>query len=94
MKKFRFSAVLAVVVAAASMFAAGYLYGQQAAAARSADDQGFALIRELLGIVRREYLNPIPPASSLFDGAARGMLEALGDPYTRYMDGQAFREFS
>jgi carboxyl-terminal processing protease len=29
----------------------------------------------------------------LFDGAARGMLEALGDPYTRYLDGKAFKEF-
>jgi carboxyl-terminal processing protease len=92
-KKSRFSAGLAVIVAA-SLFGAGYLYGQQAAQARAADDQGFALIRELLGIVRREYLNPVPPASRLFDGAARGMLEALGDPYTRYMDGQAFKEFS
>jgi carboxyl-terminal processing protease len=93
-KRSRFSAGVAVVVVAASMFGAGYLYGQQAAAARAADDQGFALIRELLGIVRREYLNPVPPAPKLFDGAARGMLEALGDPYTRYMDGQAFKEFS
>ncbi len=63
------------------------------AAARSADDQGYALLRQILTHVRRDYLNPVPDATILFDGAARGMLDALGDPYTRYMDGKAFKEF-
>lgn len=86
-------AVLAVVLAVA-VFAAGYTYGQRTAAARPADEAGFALLRELLGTLRREYLNPLPDSQQLFDGAARGMLDALGDPYTRYMDAKAFREFA
>jgi carboxyl-terminal processing protease len=90
----RLTTVLLVVALAAGIFAAGFGAGQHTAAGRSADDQGFALLREVLATVRRHYLNPVPDSSRLFDGAARGMLEALGDPYTRYMDGKAFRDFS
>lgn len=88
------TAALLVLVLAAGVFLAGYGIGQRAVVARSADDQGFSLLRDLLAQVRREYLNPVPEASKLFDGAARGMLDALGDPYTRYMDARVFKEFS
>ncbi len=94
MTKVRLIGALLVVVLAAGMFLAGYGIGQRAVVARSADDQGIALLRELLAQVRREYLNPVPEASRLFDGAARGLLDALGDPYTRYMDARVFKEFS
>ncbi|MBI3998634.1 MAG: PDZ domain-containing protein, partial [Armatimonadetes bacterium] len=82
-----------VVVLTAGVFLAGYGAGARTATARSAEDQGFALLRELLARIRSDYLNPIPDPSKLFDGAARGLLDALGDPFTRYMDAQAFREF-
>lgn len=36
---------------------------------------------------------PAPDASTLYFGAARGMLDSLGDPYTRFMDPRAFDEF-
>ncbi len=36
---------------------------------------------------------PAPDASALYFGAARGMLDSLGDPYTRFMDSRAFDEF-
>jgi carboxyl-terminal processing protease len=90
----RITTAVLVAALAAGLFLAGYGYGQRTAAAAAADERGFALLRELLGAVRREYLNPVPDASVLFDGAARGLLDALGDPYTRYMDARAFREFS
>ncbi len=90
----RLVGALLVAVLTAGVFLAGYGIGQRAVLARSADDQGIALLRELLVQVRREYLNPVPEASRLFDGAARGLLEALGDPYTRYMDARAYKEFS
>jgi len=90
----RLTGALLVVVLAAGVFLAGYGIGQRTVVARSADDQGFALLRELLVQVRKEFLTPVPEASKLFDGAARGMLDALGDPYTRYMDARVFKEFS
>ncbi|MGQ0569550.1 MAG: S41 family peptidase, partial [Armatimonadota bacterium] len=92
--RIKLTTALLVIVLAAGIFAAGYGAGQRTAAARAADDQGFALLRELLSTVRKEFLNPVPDTSRLFDGAARGMLDALGDPYTRYMESKAFREFS
>lgn len=94
LRRGRFVTLLLVVVLATGLFAAGYGAGQRTAAARAADDQGFVLLRELLATVRREYLRPVPDSAVLFDGAARGLLEALGDPYTRYMDGKSFKEFS
>ena len=36
---------------------------------------------------------PAPDASALYFGAARGMLDSLGDPYTRFMDPRAFDDF-
>lgn len=90
----RVATALVVLVIAAGAFSAGYGYGQRTVSAGPADDQGYALLRELLATVRREFLNPVPESQKLFDGAARGMLDALGDPYTRYMDGKSFKEFS
>lgn len=90
----RLTTLLMVVALAAGVFLAGYGTGQRTAVARPADDQGFDLLRELLSLARREHLNPVPDASKLFDGAARGLLEAIGDPYTRYMDPRVYKEFT
>ncbi|MDR7511381.1 MAG: PDZ domain-containing protein, partial [Armatimonadota bacterium] len=90
----RITTATLVAALAAGLFLAGYGYGQRTAAAAASDEAGVALLRERLGALRRGYLNPVPDASVLFDGAARGLLDALGDPYTRYMDAKAFREFS
>jgi carboxyl-terminal processing protease len=92
MVRVRPATLILVAVLAGGVFFAGYGAGQRAAAG-AADDQGYALLRQILIHVRRDFLNPVPDSSALFDGAARGLLEALGDPYTRYLDGKAFREF-
>ncbi|MGH2403853.1 MAG: S41 family peptidase, partial [bacterium] len=94
LKRIRPISVVLVAALAVGVFLAGFGAGQRSAVARSADDQGFSLLREVLNLARREYLNPAPAASKLFDGAARGMLEALGDPFTRYMDAAVYKEFS
>ncbi|MGH2375289.1 MAG: S41 family peptidase [bacterium] len=94
LRRVRPISVLLVTVLAAGVFLAGFGAGHRDATARSADDQGFGLLREVLNLARREYLNPPPETSKLFDGAARGMLEALGDPYTRYMEPGVYKEFS
>lgn len=92
--RMRATTLLLAVVLVAGVFLAGYGAGQRTATARSADDQGLVLLRELLDHIRREFLHPVPDSTRLFDGAARGMLEALGDPYTRYMSSGSFKEFS
>jgi len=90
----RLTGLLLVVVLATGVFLAGYGAGQRHAVAGPADDQGFDLLRQLLVHVRRDFLNPAPESQKLFDGAAKGMLEALGDPYTRYMAPSVYKEFS
>lgn len=83
--------LLALVVGA---FLAGYGYGQgRAAAGADADSQGFALVRELLRHIRHTYLVPQVDTTKVFNGAARGMLEALDDPYSRFMDPDAYKGF-
>ncbi len=75
-------------------FAAGYGYGQrQILAAADADARGFDLLREVLRQIRTVYLVKDVNADKLFYGAARGMFEALGDRYSRFMDPAAFKEF-
>ncbi len=90
----RLTTLLLIGVLAAGLFLAGYGAGQHRALAGPADDQGFDLLRQLLVHVRRDFLNPAPESQKLFDGAAKGMLEALGDPYTRYMAPGVYKEFS
>ncbi|MDQ7828717.1 MAG: S41 family peptidase [Armatimonadota bacterium] len=87
------AAVLLLVLIGAG-FLAGYGVGRsQAALGGDAESQGFALLRELLHHVRTTYLERQVDTRSLFYGAARGMLEALGDPYTRFLDPEAYREY-
>ena len=75
-------------------FLAGYGYGTgRSAAGGSADSEGFALLRNVLQQIRTTYIQRQVPTDQLFYGAARGMLDALGDPYSRFMDPAGYREF-
>ncbi|MBI4279144.1 MAG: S41 family peptidase [Armatimonadetes bacterium] len=85
------SGLLVFVVAAA--FLAGYGYGQRGAIAADAQAQGFALLRDLLGYVQSNYVERNVNVPRLFHGAAKGMLEALDDPYTRFLEPRAYQAF-
>lgn len=90
----RLTPLVLIALLAAGVFLAGYGAGQRRALAGPADDQGFELLRQLLVHVRKDYLNPAPESQKLFDGAAKGLLESLGDPYTRYMSPGVYKEFA
>ena len=89
----KFSAAVLVVLLLAGAFWAGYGYGQRRASAAETQAQGMALLRELLGAVQRHYIERKVDLDRLIYGAAKGMLEALGDPYTRFMEPRAYRIF-
>ena len=55
-----------------------------------ADGMSFRLLLEASDILRNEYLGKIE-SDKLEQGAIRGMMEATGDPYTRYMDPKAYQ---
>lgn len=63
------------------------------AAAAPAVSDGRRRIAALVDEVTQRCTAPRPDARRLYFAAAKGMLEALGDPYTRFMDPRAFEEF-
>ncbi len=90
----RTAVALVLLVLVAGAFAAGYGYGrQQSLAAADPDARGFELLRQALRQIRTVYLVKDVATDALFYGAARGMFEALDDPYSRFMDPQAYRQF-
>lgn len=89
--RFVAAALIAAVVAAA--FVAGVGYGQRGQAAGSARAEGFRLLEALSDRVSDSFITKNVDERKLFLGAAKGMLESLGDPYTRFMEPRAFEEF-
>lgn len=85
---------LLLLALVAGAFVAGYGYGQgRAVAGADADSRGFALLRDVLHQIRSTYIRRDVDSDALFHGAARGMLEALGDPYSRFMDPSGYKGF-
>lgn len=75
-------------------FLAGYGYGRgHVAAGGDADTYGFTLLRDILHQIRTTYLVRDVDSNKLFRGAAKGMLDALEDPYSRFLDQAAFKEY-
>ncbi len=56
-------------------------------------DQSGRRIAALVDTATERCTSPRPDPRALYFGAAKGMLESLGDPYTRFMDPRAFDEF-
>ncbi len=86
----RFLAMVAVVVIAAAAFATGYGVALRHA---TGDPKGFSLLGEIAHLVQTRYIDRQVTDPQLLYGAARGMLGALDDPYSRFMDPRAFKEF-
>lgn len=76
------------------VFSAGYALGvRNAAVAADPRDEGLRMLRALSDELQRQYIRRDLDWRKLYDGAARGMLEALQDPYTAFFDAQGFRRF-
>ena len=75
-----FAGLLAVALAAA--FAAGYLTH-----ARAAEPSGdFPVLVQVRDILRQNFLGEMPDDQALTYGAAHGMVGALNDPYSRFVE--------
>ncbi|HHV56337.1 MAG TPA: S41 family peptidase [Firmicutes bacterium] len=55
-------------------------------------DEGMAVFLEVLNRVRESYVEEVP-ADKLIQGALRGMVDSLGDPYSTYLTPQEFQDF-
>jgi carboxyl-terminal processing protease len=49
---------------------------------------------DIMALLQRKYVDPIPDDTKLADGAVRGMIASLGDPNSLYMDADQFRVYS
>ena len=76
---FTFTFIAAICIAVA--FFAGYMVN--AAHPASAD---LPILHEAYNILRDHGLKPLPTAPALEYGMARGMTEAYGDPFTRFVE--------
>lgn len=61
------------------------------AVASHAETGSFSVFLQVYDLVKSEYLEKNVDDPKLVEGAIRGMLDTLGDPYTRYMDPKAFQ---
>jgi len=57
----------------------------------SAETGNFGVFLQVYDLLKQEYIEKNLDESKLVQGAIRGMLGTLSDPYTRYMDSQAFK---
>ncbi len=85
--------VLVAVAVLALVFSAGYALGLRQASAADARSEGQRMLHVLADQLQRHHLNRNLDWRKLYDGAARGMLQALGDPYTAFFDEQGYRRF-
>ncbi len=98
MRHQRILAAAGVAVLVVGAFLSGYQLGTgRGVVARpvgsGAAAGGFELLRELRQLIGTRYVDRQVSDDQLLFGAARGMLDSLGDPYTRFMDPRAFTEF-
>lgn len=56
------------------------------------DDPGWLRFTAVMGILNDVFVDP-PDMARVWSGAVRGAVEALGDPYTVYLEPRQYREF-
>ncbi len=93
MGKNRIIVIVLLLILTLTAFGAGYGTSQRSQAASSTRAQGMRLLEALLNRVHEFYIDPSVDEQQLFIGAAKGMLDALGDPYTRFLDPRAYQDF-
>jgi carboxyl-terminal processing protease len=89
------AAALVIVLAGSGLFFAGFLLGARTAAqpGTPADaTRAFQPFWDAYGAITRHYAGEPVPNKQLIEGAIKGMLESLGDPFSFYMSPDDFKE--
>lgn len=86
--------VLVVVLSGGALFASGYVLGQRGATqpgTSATDGAAFVPFWDVYRAIRDRYaLGPVDQ-KTLVEGAIKGMVEAVGDPYSTYLTAEEFR---
>ena len=86
--------VLVVVLSGGALFASGYVLGQRQATqpgTAATDATVFQPFWDVYSAIRDRYaLGPVDQ-KTLVEGAIKGMVEAVGDPYSTYLTAEEFR---
>ncbi len=87
----RLRRIVGTVLIAAGLFAAGFVAGNINAVtiAQSGETDVVGVLTETWNLVRSEYIDPVD-ADAALEGAVRGMLDSLDDPFTGYMSPDDF----
>ncbi len=85
---------IVVVLSGGALFASGYILGQHQASqpgTAAADEAAFKPFWDVYNAIRLRYaLGPVDQ-KTLVEGAIKGMVEAVGDPYSTYLTSAEFR---
>ena len=86
--------VLVAVLSGGALFASGYVLGQRQATqpgTAATDATAFQPFWDVYAAIRNRYaLGPVDQ-KTLVEGAIKGMVEAVGDPYSTYLTAEEFR---
>ncbi|MEO5918781.1 MAG: hypothetical protein ABIQ17_04395, partial [Candidatus Limnocylindrales bacterium] len=84
-----------IVLTGSALFASGYVLGQRQAAqpgTPAADEAAFKPFWDVYAAIRDRFaLGPVD-RKALIEGAIRGMVGAVGDPYSTYLTSDEFRD--
>ena len=84
-----------VVLGGSALFMSGYSMGRQSAAQPGTpafEDEAFSPFWDTYDTIRERYAGEDVDRDTLIQGAIRGMIEALGDPFSAYMTSDEYRE--
>jgi len=89
------SIALVAILAGSALFMSGYTLGRQAAAqpgTPASDDAAFQPFWDTYHTINDRYAGGEVDRTGLVQGAIRGMLDALGDPYSEYLTSEEYRQ--
>lgn len=89
------SAVLVLVLGGSSLFLAGFLLGARTASQPGTPADAAAAFKpfwDTYAAINKDYAGEPVTRKQLVDGAIKGMLEALGDPFSFYMKPEDFND--
>ena len=93
----RVTAVLCALVLIAGVGVAGYQYGATTAPVQAQSSEraqaSLRFLEEILDEVKQDAVDT-PDEEKLIDGAVKGLLSELEDPYARYYDPEAFSDLN